>query len=98
MFLPHIKSTRLAGIILDLHGRSGEHALKLGDGAFDVMDEHLYPLAKRFKDAHRGKKMEVGIIYGSLDRPARIQALGVINDKTFMPMLKEEAKFLIPNI
>jgi len=97
-FLPHITSTRLSKVVLGLHGRLNRRAVKLGDGASDVVDEHLHPLAKRFSDANPGRKMEVGIVGYIGDRPQRIEVLRTLNDRRFMPMLKKEAKFIIPPI
>lgn len=95
IFLPSVTSTRLAKVILDLDGREGWRALKPGDSAFDVIEEHLCPVARRFSDAHPGTKMEVKLA-GYFERSEWIRALKIINDRTFMPTLKEDANFVIP--
>ena len=96
-FLPYVTATP-AKVILDLHGRFDWRAIKLGDRAVDVVEEHLCPLAKRFHEAHPGRQMEVGIAGYIGKRPDRIRVLRVLNDRMFMPTLKKEAKYVIPPI
>ena len=95
--LPHITSVQLAKVILDLHGRFDRRAKQLGDyKTLDAIDKCLCPLAKRFNDAHPGRKMEVGIAGYNGKHPERIWVLRTLNGRMFMPMLKNEAKFVIP--
>jgi len=95
-FLPTIPSTRLAKVILNYGVYSRRVVLREENASLDVMEKQLCSLAKRFNGAHPGRKMEVEIagIFGRLSR--RIYALSVLNDATFMPALKEEAKLVIP--
>jgi len=97
-FLPHITSTRLATIILDLDGRFGRRTIKLDDEDFGVVERHLCPLAQRFNDAHPGRKMEVGVAGYTGERRERILTLRTLNDRKFMPILKKVANFVIPPI
>jgi len=91
-------STQLAKVVLDLHGRFGRRAVQLGDRALDAIERCLCPIAKRFNDAHPGRKMEVEIV-GYIGKQAeRIRVLRALNDRMFMPTLKKEAKFVIPPI
>jgi len=93
-----VTSPRLAKVVLDLDNRFGRRAIRLDDAAFGVVERHLCPLAQRFSDAHPGRKMEVGVAGFFGERPERIQTLRILNDRSFMPMLKKEAKFVIPPI
>jgi len=96
--LPHITSTQLATVILDLHGRFDQVAIQPGNRALDVIDKCLCPVAIRFNNAHPGRKMEVGITGYIGERPQRTRVLRTLNNEMFMPMLKKEAKFVIPPV
>lgn len=97
-FLPSVTSTRLATVTLDLDDRFGRRAIQLDDRALNAVEKYLGPLAKRFNDAHPGRKTEVRIAGNFGNRPERIQTLRTLNDKRFMPTLKQVAKFVIPPI
>lgn len=74
--------------------------MKSDDSALDAIEKHLCPLAQRFSDSHPGRKMEVGIAgyFGKHLSSERTKTLRILNDRTFMPTLKKEAKFVIPPI
>ena len=83
--LPSISTSQLFRVILDLQGQEPQRD---GSESWKEVDNHLTWLAKRFKDANGGKKMEVFVVMsGEYDR----QALRWMKNEWPMPGVKEEA-------
>ena len=97
--LPHVNSSRLAKVTLRLDGWRARRTLPVGGRSWEGLEEHLCRLARRFKDSHPGRKMEVGITgyFGECSDGYRIHVLGILNRKSVMLKLKEEAKVVFPS-
>lgn len=83
---------------MNLEGRFGENVVRSDDSDLGLVEEYLCPLAKRFKDTHPGRKMEVGIVGCVGDDDQRTEVLKIVNGGDFMPALKEEARFVVPGL
>ena len=87
--LPNITSLRLAKVSLAL---CGQDPVAVGDDSWTAIGMLLYSLAKRYKDANPGRKMEVEISEKIQD-PAKLdEFVRGIEGKEFVSRLKEEAE------
>lgn len=70
----------------------------MGDRAWETIERRLCPVAKQFTATHPGKKMEVEIAGPVVFRKHSdmVRVLKTLDDKGFLPKLKEEAKVVIP--
>ena len=90
-----VASSQIESVVLTLHGRSDQDSVGIGNLVWEVMEKRLCPLAKKFSDAHPGKKMEVDIV-GVIRGRSEVEVLKILRDKRFLPKLKEEAEVLVP--
>ena len=93
---PHETSSQLPKVILDFGGM--RDITKLGNSAWEAIEKRLCLLAKQFSEAHPGRRMVVEITGRFGKHPERIRVLRTLNDRKFLPKLKEEAKVVIPCI
>jgi hypothetical protein len=96
--LPTITSSQLAKVILEVNSGDGQVTAKVDDNSWKAIEKDLHSLARRFNNAHPGEKMEVEFRTGHFwDRKTdRIKVLRTLNNRMFMPQLKEEAKVVVP--
>lgn len=89
-FLPLISSSRISSIILHLQAKK---IAKTSPGDWGELDKELCRLAKRFKDAHNGRMMEV-MVLGS--DQCDLAVLEQLKKKWPMPNLAGKATIVIP--